>query len=127
MIHCISLFMDNSDGSLTVYFWWRFRHLQEGWVCLWRKEYNQYHLEGNNLKKEQKKLMLDLINALINTRIMANKIHTCLKYFYLAESLKFWCYNSLDNLRSAYSSFCLHCSSFAYTLPKDVLLVGFYN
>ena len=34
---------------------------------------------------------------LINTRIIENKMHTCLRYFYLAKSFKFQCYNSLDN------------------------------
>ena len=38
---------------------------------------------------------------LINTRIIENKVHTCLRYFYLAKSFKFRCYNSLDNSGSA--------------------------
>ena len=28
---------------------------------------------------------------------MENKSYSCLKYFFLAESFKFGCYNSLDN------------------------------
>ena len=42
------------------------------------KEYDQYPLKGNALNRELKKLMLDLINVLINTRIMENEIQTCL-------------------------------------------------
>ena len=35
--------------------------------------------------------------GLIRIRIMENKSYSCLKYFFLAESFKFGCYNSLDN------------------------------
>ena len=48
-------------------------------------------------REKRKRLYSICVMGLIRIRIMENKSYSCLKYFFLAESFKFGCYNSLDN------------------------------